>query len=370
TDMKDDGLHLMGDSDGVLSKQADGKTLDPNSVDIDIALNGVESLRSSDLGLVPVWGSDLDVSMFDRGFTVNVSTRDDIRKMTGGAHQDVFTATDKNNTLFGQGWDDSLDGRGGDDTLYGGLGADILTGGAGRDTFAYSNADETKGDVITDLASGEDKIDLSALGSLVFSEDGPRENALWVVQEGRDLRLMGDVSGTPHAPEINILLKNISRLTAADVGADVVRDGTLDISARMAGAKLHLDDHPGIHKAIGTNQDDRLVGTDRDNTLHGRDGQDRMYGEGWDDHLYGEGGNDFLQGGSGRDYLDGGDDIDTVDYSDHSAPIGVILRGARATKVRVDGQVEDALVNIENVTGGSGDDRLVGDNEANVLKGL
>ena len=362
-----------------------------------------------------VRGETLDVSARSDGANLHLEAGTEIQNVIGTAQDDTLTGNAHDNELSGhagndvlEGGDghDALHGGEGDDTLHGGDGEDRLSGGAGRDTFIYRTAAEATGDVITDFTPGEDTIDLSALGSFVLSEDGPRAQALWTVQEGNDLRVLGDVNGTPEAPSINILLKNVSALDVGSVGiTDVVRGETLDVSARPEGAKLHLEDWTGIQNAIGTNRDDRLVGTDRDNTLRGGDGHDRVYGEDWDDHLYGGSGNDhlegghgrdhlfggadddalqggedhdhlhgddgddFLQGGDGHDHLYGGSGMDTADYSDHSAPVGVVLREARETQLRVDGQVEDTLVNIENVTGGSGDDRLVGDNAANVLIG-
>lgn len=81
--------------------------------------------------------------------------------LRGGAGQD---------TLRGGGGDDLLAGGDGDDLLAGGTGADTLTGGAGADVFAFGALDrrakapvyDTQGDVVTDFASGEDRLDLSA----------------------------------------------------------------------------------------------------------------------------------------------------------------------------------------------------------------
>lgn len=68
-------------------------------------------------------------------------------------------------TLIGTTRNDPLDGGGGDDVLIGGTGADGLVGGAGTDVFRYvSAADSTLAaggaDIIRDLVSGIDKIDL------------------------------------------------------------------------------------------------------------------------------------------------------------------------------------------------------------------
>ncbi|ONG50400.1 hypothetical protein BKE38_18430 [Pseudoroseomonas deserti] len=67
------------------------------------------------------------------------------------------------NILIGSSGDDILEGRAGDDRLQGGLEADRLTGGAGNDLFHYASALEG-GDVVTDFASGEDRLLISATG--------------------------------------------------------------------------------------------------------------------------------------------------------------------------------------------------------------
>jgi Ca2+-binding RTX toxin-like protein len=75
--------------------------------------------------------------------------------------------------MYGEDGNDTLNGGAGNDTLNGGAGKDTLTGDTlpeevGNDWFVYVlTSDSPTGvenhDVITDFASGEDKIDLSAI---------------------------------------------------------------------------------------------------------------------------------------------------------------------------------------------------------------
>ena len=74
---------------------------------------------------------------------------------------------------------DVLVGGSGDDTLVSGGGADVMRGGAGADTFKLGSSDVTLADIgkahgdvtmIRDFATGEDFIDLSALGISLASE--------------------------------------------------------------------------------------------------------------------------------------------------------------------------------------------------------
>jgi serralysin len=76
--------------------------------------------------------------------------------------------------LLGNAAANQLSGGGGSDLLYGGLGADSLAGGLGADTFVYRAIDESAAsaqDVISDFASGVDKIDLSSLSMSGYTID-------------------------------------------------------------------------------------------------------------------------------------------------------------------------------------------------------
>lgn len=99
-------------------------------------------------------------------------------------------------------------------------------------------------------------------------------------------------------------------------------------------------------------------------------GNDTLVGDGLANTLLGFGGNDSLRGDAGKDVLDGGTGIDWAYFSDKTSALKVTLAGAANASVKVGGIVEDTLRNIENVTGGSGDDTLVGDALGNSLFGL
>lgn len=74
----------------------------------------------------------------------------------------TFPATDGNDTLFGDQYDNKIDGKAGDDSIYGFGGNDKLDGGLGND---YLDGDIGKdklngGDGIDQLYGGEDKDEL------------------------------------------------------------------------------------------------------------------------------------------------------------------------------------------------------------------
>lgn len=116
-----------------------------------------------------------------------------------------------------------------------------------------------------------------------------------------------------------------------------------------------------------------LSGTERDDIIQGHTKSDVLYGEGGDDKLYGGSGNDTLSGGWGVDLLSGGLGKDTADYSFYEAAddIHVNLGSGKAWTVHSYGSppAVEKLVSIENVTGGGGNDVLVGSSGSNIIRG-
>jgi serralysin len=84
----------------------------------------------------------------------------------GGRFSDAVPGSDGIDKLSSFGGSDMLDGGAGNDRIQGGTGRDELAGGYDSDVFVYRSARESKAgaaDVITDFASGEDRIDLAAI---------------------------------------------------------------------------------------------------------------------------------------------------------------------------------------------------------------
>ena len=119
-----------------------------------------------------------------------------------------------------------------------------------------------------------------------------------------------------------------------------------------------------------TNGDDVIFGTDADNTINSLGGNDLVFGGLGDDILQGSTGNDQLSGGLGVDILVGGSGSDTAFY-------GLALDDVRANLnlgfgfLTNLGQAADGdqFFSIENLTGGFGNDVLIGNSAANVING-
>ena len=107
--------------------------------------------------------------------------------LTGNSGHNRLSGEEGNDTLYGMSGDDTLSGGNGydylnggdgDDYLAGGLGSDTIVTGAGKDTVAFTAADIREGSIdrITDFNSNMDKLDLSAMRSLL---SGSSANLSW-----------------------------------------------------------------------------------------------------------------------------------------------------------------------------------------------
>src|SRR4051812_40604690 len=110
----------------------------------------------------------------------------------------------------------------------------------------------------------------------------------------------------------------------------------------------------------GGNGNDTLNGNGGNDSVYGEDGNDRIGGGVGDDLLSGGSGDDFLDGNMGANTLDGGAGTDTASYS--AAPVGIIvdLRISGPQSI-AGGLAFDTLIAIENLSGSSFDDTLIGD---------
>jgi Ca2+-binding RTX toxin-like protein len=119
---------------------------------------------------------------------------------------------------------------------------------------------------------------------------------------------------------------------------------------------------------VGTPGADTLVGTAKRDVIVAGGGNDRIYGRGGNDVVCGGTGNDMFAAepsGDGSDWVSGGAGVDTVSYAARAAAVRVDLDG-----VADDGAVgekDNALADVENITGGSAADTLIGNAGANTL---
>jgi M6 family metalloprotease-like protein len=341
-------------------------------------------------------------------------------RLEGGDGDDALTGGDGDDELTGEGGADSLEdgpgddtseGGNGDDRLVVGEGADALGGGGGIDTADYiyrtadvfvsvdGAADDGEAgegdDVATDVenvtgGSGNDKLSGSAAPNLLFGSGGAD---LLLGLDGDD-RLRGgseddrELGGDGYDVFVQDEYANGSDLLSGEAGHD-----TVDYSERYLSLYVTLDGIPDdgdargegdnvvddVEIVLGGTADDTLVGAAGDQRLVGGPGGDRLLGlDGWDE-LEGSAGDDAVDGGDGNDsiregdaangadMLAGGAGIDLVTYGQRTLPVAVAADGAPRDGERR--EFDNVAPDVENVSGGAGNDIIVGSKLDNYLQG-
>lgn len=110
-----------------------------------------------------------------------------------------------------------------------------------------------------------------------------------------------------------------------------------------------------------------VVGTAGPDALTGTPGPDALYGAAGDDRLDGLAGIDDLDGGPGADEIRGGAGQDAVSYGSRAEAVTVTLNDQPDDGAA--GERDDVRRDVEDIYGGSGDDRLNGSSGANTIDG-
>jgi Ca2+-binding RTX toxin-like protein len=269
----------------------------------------------------------------------------------GDAAGDILTGIEN---LIGSAGNDTLTGDTSANTFDGGLGANTINGGAGIDTVTYANA------------SGSMSINIFNGG--VNATGGGRSDSLSGIE---------NIIGT--AFNDTIIGDGNANIFEGGAGADTMNGGggndTLTYASSNAGINMSLvigATNTGGHAAgdvltgsgfaniIGSAYDDTLRGNTAANSLNGGDG------------------NDILIGGAGSDTLDGGLGLDTASYVGSTAvTVNLTSNNYRGVNQGVvysgyggaGDAAGDTYNGIENVTGSSFNDALMGTIGNNVIDG-
>ncbi len=262
--------------------------------------------------------------------------------LTGNAGDDLIFGGGGTDTLNGLGGSDTLDGGAGIDNVNGGDGNDVLAGGAGNDVI-NAGADN---DIITyTIGDGADNIN-GGLGADSLNVTGTAgSNTLNVVFNGTGLTGVG--GGTL----VDVETVNADLLGGSDAlsyGTGTTAAVTVNLATHSASGFASI---AGIENVTGGSGNDTLTGDALANALNGGAG------------------NDTLVGGMGSDTLTGGAGNDTASYAGESDAMFIDLATGSARRGAAAAPVEDALVTIENVIGGAGNDSITGSTVANRLEG-
>jgi Ca2+-binding RTX toxin-like protein len=188
--------------------------------------------------------------------------------------------------------------------------------------------------------------------------------------EGNDTATVGAVAGD-------------SVSSTGGAGNDQLTGGPIGDNLSGGIGNDTLDGGGGNDVLHGDAGADTLKGGDGSDDLHGGDGPDTLDGGAGDDALAGDAGDDTEQGGDGDDRLDGGPGPSTLSGSDNDVLNGgsgedtaIYARSANVT-VSLDGSTGDGQSgesdnvgpDVEDLTTGSGNDTLIGNDQRNVLDG-
>jgi Ca2+-binding RTX toxin-like protein len=327
--------------------------------------------------------------------------------LTGGAGADALDGGGAADTLIANAGGDFLDGGDGDDALSGGDGEDYLAGGTGSESAMSAGAGD---DILAGGAGGEtlaggaghDLLDGGTGADGLVGGDGFDTADYSQRQLGVSVDLDGsaddgnadDASSDDVEADIEAVrggaggdvltgsaaLNQLSGGAGGDTlsggaGNDIIEGGDGDDTMSGGDGDDDLRDvspffgsSTNVDQLLGGPGNDELVGGSDVDTLEGGDGIDTLNGGAGNDGLDGEAGNDFLVGGSDADTIAGGDGLDGASYLDHTANVLADLDGAPGDDGET-GEGDTLAVDVENLTGGRGDDTLEGSGLANRLDG-
>ena len=210
-----------------------------------------------------------------------------IENIQGSFLDDRITGDNGSNWLTG--------GGGGADTLNGSLGTDMLTGGVGADHFVFDvSPGGSNYDVITDFASGEDKISLDARAMSALGASGN-----FAVDDARFYAAAGATGG--HDADDRVIFNTSTGQLFYDADGSGVSTGqllfTVQSGAAVAATDIVVDNGTTPPPTTGQN----IQGSTAADTLVGGSGNDTIYGNAGNDWIEGRGGNDIVSGGGGQD---------------------------------------------------------------------
>lgn len=267
-----------------------------------------------------------------------------IDNLTFGAATVINELLDTNDKLYGGTGNDSLYGGAGDDLLDGGSGNDVIRGDDGIDTALYASA--TAGVTVT------------------LNSNNVQQNTM-----GAGLDTLVNIENLTGSQYNDTLTGNASaNVLNGGLGNDVLNGGagvdTASYEGVASGVTVTLL-NPGVQQnTVGAGLD-TLSNIEN---LAGSSFSDALLGNAGANVLDGGAGNDILNGGAGDDALNGGAGVDTASYLGAVSGVTVTLQHSGVQQNTV-GAGLDTLSGIENLTGSSFDDTLIGNASANILDG-
>ena len=206
--------------------------------------------------------------------------------------------------------------------------------------------------------NGDDDADVATTNTELFTLNGGGANDFISAQGG---------SGTGGPATLPATING-------DAGDDTIKPGLGNdtVAGGVGSDAIDGSDAPtaiAINLATTAAQNTGGLGTDTISgfeNVRGSPFADTLTGDGGANFLGGLGGDDRLNGASGDDTIDGDEGNDTGDYSTATAAVTASLSLATQDTGAFG---MDTLLELENLTGGSGADSLIGSSGANTLRG-
>jgi Ca2+-binding RTX toxin-like protein len=312
-----------------------------------------------------------------------VSSAGDIN---GDGYSDIVIGADRANSTFGATYVvfGKADGFAANFSLAGLDGSNgFKISGQGINEFSgrrVAPAGDVNGDGFDDLIIGATGGDYSGVSFVVFGKAGGFAANL-------DL---SSLDGSTGFKIVGVAAGDRSGYSAT-AGGDINGDGLDDLLIGAPAADPNGSESGAAYVIFGIEPDSsvNLTGTVASQNLVGGASNDTLSGLGGDDNLFGHAGDDLLDGGDGNDAINAGDGSDTIigghgegnDTYDGGTGMDAVTYASTTSGIVVDLSAlqnqatgseigTDQLQNIENVTGGSGDDQITGSQTNNQLSGL
>ena len=247
----------------------------------------------------------------------------------GGGGNDIVFGGTGNDLLFGDDGNDVLLGEAGNDTIWGGAGADTISGGDGDDQLYGEDGDD-----FIDGGAGNNYLDGGAGNDTILVHAGDVANG----GTGNDTFILMTHSSTPPTPVAD---PGPTQFGSGEVPADeldtltTVATSSVEVPAEATAGTANTET-----SSSSQNVSDALAAA----AVAPTGPQDNQ----------------------SSTQVDGGDGIDTLDVQAVSVDMTVNLKDGAAFSTET-GYIE--IANVEDVTGGSGCNTIVGSDGANHLTG-
>lgn len=332
--------------------------------------------------------------------------RDNVERIESGSGNDAISVSsavtaDHSFVILG-GWGaDTIRGGSGSDSIYGGSGDDPVLAGQGGDDYIY-------GEDGNDKLQGENDSAASLIGTAgndfmrpglgqdeLRGGGGSRDRADYLERTASVNVSLDSQQNDGESGELDNVLSDTEQVYSGS-GADTLRgssasdtlsggSGNDNIRGENGGDTIYgmagvdtISGGEGLDQLNGgTGNDiisgdggmDTIAGDEDADTINGGNENDVLDGGTGGDNIIGDAGNDVLRGGTGNDVLTGSSGTDTADYLSRTESLNISLDGVANDTVGSSAETDNVAVTVENVIGGTGNDRIVGSSSANRIDG-